>query len=157
MGIVLIIFVLVVIILAGILYFKEGNNLNKNLETVAKILNSNVERSWPLYWFTVKSQYKERETQVSGGYSSSGIDVSINFEVKMTPKDIVKKQNILVLRLAKPTENTYIKGGKVFYDNNTYAKVASKAIKDESYYIDIFEELRKATAIVEAGSPYYRE
>ncbi|MFA5148117.1 MAG: hypothetical protein WC491_03215 [Candidatus Omnitrophota bacterium] len=155
-SIVLVIFVLVVIILAGILYFKEGNNLNKNLETIAIILNSKVERSWPLYWFTIKGQYKEREIQVSGGYSSSGLDISINFEINMTPRDMVKKQNILVLRLAKPTENTYIKGRNVFY-NNTYAKIASKAIKDKSYYIDIFEELRKATAIVETGSPYYRE
>ncbi|MFA6281694.1 MAG: hypothetical protein WCY05_04230 [Candidatus Omnitrophota bacterium] len=123
--------------------------MHKNLDIFAAILNTQVKKKFIGRF--IEGYYKERKISVSYDRFYKYASVSI----KITPQQIERKSKKINWRELRPTKNTFIWQNGIYYKEFHLTEL--KEIKDKSYILNILEELRKATEIVETGTAYYRE
>ncbi len=130
---------------------KFHKKINNNLQLVAEILNGITKNKSLSYEKVIEGLYKERKVLFSYSYITKFNRVS----AIIIPKSIISEQKKVLLTYPKPTQNTELRGKKIRW---------LKMLKPEKFFenwtkdniIELFEELSKASEIVETNGSFYK-
>ncbi len=128
------------------------NNARGNFEVLSKLLLSS-QISWILIYMRLEGSYNGRKVVLSYWLLSGHGSYPVKFYIE--PQGNLKRQKLICISYPRPTEDTFLRGRKLYYADLDFLKRADKETYTEEEFLSILARLTQAAEIVEKDHERY--
>ncbi len=127
-------------------------NARANFEVFSKLLLSS-QISWVFVCIRLEGFYKGRKTVLNYWLLSGKGTDPVEFYIE--PRGNLKRQKLICISYPRPTENTFLRGRRLYYADRNFLRRANKEIYTEQEFLGILARLTQAAEIVEKDPERY--